>query len=63
MTMTTEAEKPKPGRRRNPNLTEVSLVIPRQELAELDQAADEEAISRSLAVRQAVKTWLKGRKR
>lgn len=48
---------------KNPGLVNITVTIPRGELAELDQAAAEAHISRSLALREGAKLWLKNRKR
>jgi hypothetical protein len=51
-----------PGRPLDPSRKEVTLSIPESELAALDAAVAEENVSRSYAIRTAVKGWLKGRK-
>ncbi len=46
---------------RNRDLITVTLHIPRQELAALDEAVGEEKTSRSAVIRQAVGLWLRRR--
>lgn len=51
------------GEGRDPDLLVVSLVIPRDLLAEVDAAAERLTLARSAVAREALRAWLRAQRR